>query len=434
MGPRDGAPTPAASRRPRLLVLTQVYRPEPNFITADVAEHLSADMHVTVVTAHPNYPLGRFYANTRWWWPTRSVERGGVVVWRLPIYPYHGRSAIKRAACYLTFAIGAALWAPWVAPRPSLVWVYHGPFTVGLAALWFRLATRARFIYTCADLWPECFLAAEVARPGLLMRMMFRYSRAINRLAHTLVCSTRGTLQRYLDDGVPAAALHYVPVWVEGVPSADDLHSDFPANESRTIVYAGNLGPAQCLETLVIGAAALENEGMDVQVVIYGTGNSEQSLHALAAKVGAHNVTFRGRVSPAQAFEASEAALAQVASLQPSPLFAMTIPSKLSHCFAAGSPVLYGLPGEAARLVAESGGGIAYDPLAPSSLVAAVKQLLRQPREERLAMRQRLRAYYRKHFDRKPLLERYRDLFLDALAARDRPGVVPREEETAGLL
>jgi hypothetical protein len=55
--------TPANSanaQRTKVLVLTYYYRPEPNFITADVAEGLAGVVDVTVVTAHPSYPTGRF--------------------------------------------------------------------------------------------------------------------------------------------------------------------------------------------------------------------------------------------------------------------------------------------------------------------------------------------------------------------------------------
>ena len=103
----------AEAQRRRVLVLTQHYHPEPNFITADVAEALAADFDVTVVTAHPNYPEGRFYSGTRPWRPLRRVERG-VTVWRVPMYPYHGRPQVKRCLSYSSFALVAAVWAPFV--------------------------------------------------------------------------------------------------------------------------------------------------------------------------------------------------------------------------------------------------------------------------------------------------------------------------------
>lgn len=395
-------------QRPSLVVLTQHYQPEPNFITADVAEMLAADFDVTVVTAHPNYPEGRFYPGVRAWRPERRFENG-VTVWRLPMFPYHGRRASGRFCSYLSFALAAALWAPLVAPRPSVAWVYHGPFTVGLASLWYRLA-GTRVVFTCADLWPESFLAAQVHGPGFVMRMMYAYSRAINRVAHLLICSTRGTLRRYAADGRPASALCYVPVWIGGIPKEP------PPAPQRTgvprIVYAGNIGPAQKLDTVVRAAALLVQEGVPVRIDMYGTGASVEELRRLAAEVGATNLTFHGRLPPATAFVHAAGAVAQIVCLQPTPLFAMTIPSKLSFSFAAASPVLYGLVGESAVLVKESGGGIAFDPNDPATLVSAIRQVLALSPLELLKLRANLRQYYETHFEQTRLLSRYRELFL----------------------
>jgi len=243
------------------------------------------------------------------------------------------------------------------------------------------------------------------------MQTLFAYSRWINRAAHLIVASTEGTLERYARDGVPRERLRHVPVWVDAAPEEPAGTKAEPAGVPR-IVYAGNLGPGQRLDTVVRAAAELHGRGVTVEVHLYGSGAAEGELRALAASLPAPNVKFMGRVSPADAFRISADAFAQVVSLQPSPLFAMTVPSKLAFCFAAGAPVLYGLQGEAARIAAQSGGGILFDPEDPASLVTAVLGLLKRSSEERSAMRTALGRYYSAHFARRKLLEQYRSLLL----------------------
>lgn len=401
-------------RRPRVLVITQVYRPEPNFITADVAEMLAGYAEVTTVTAHPNYPEGRFRSGTSWWRPVRSVE-GGVRVWRLPFLPYQGRSALRRGAAYLSFMIGAVLWMPIVARRTDLVWIYHGPFTAAPAAILIKWLTGARLVVTVADLWPEAFLAAGVARRGPVLRWLFAYRRWVNRHADLIIGSTEGTVAAFAREGVPAERLRYVPVWVEGAsaPSPDTpAGTEGPAR----IVYAGQLGPAQALETVIRGAALLEADGADVQIDLYGTGSSEASLRQLATELNARSVRFHGRVPPAQAFAVSARAFAQIVSLQRSPLFAMVVPSKISFCCAAAAPVLYALEGEPAGMLAASGGGVAYDSSDPRSFAAAVEELLRRSPDDRRMMRVNLREYYEKYLARQKLLRRYEDILREVMA------------------
>ena len=136
--------------RPRLLVLTQYYRPEPNFITADVAEALADGMEVTVITAHPNYPDGKFRQGVRWW-KVQSSWEGGVRVVRLPMIPDHSRSPFLRGVSYLSFALSATLVAPFACRGADVVWVYNTPFTTALAALWFRAVRRSQVVMTSAD-------------------------------------------------------------------------------------------------------------------------------------------------------------------------------------------------------------------------------------------------------------------------------------------
>jgi colanic acid biosynthesis glycosyl transferase WcaI len=392
-----------ARSRDRLLVITQLYRPEPNFITADVAEALAESMDVVVITAHPNYPLGRFYSGTKWWRPTRTRENG-VTVWRLPMYPDHSLSTVRRAVSFTSFAMMATLIAPFVAGRPKAVWVYHGIFTTALAALWFKLVYGSRLIITWADLWPESFAAAGVSRRPVVLRALFAYRRFINRRADHLICSTRGTLQTFAREGIPTDRLSYVPVWVDGISGAV-----LPAElrTKRNIVYVGNIGAAQKLDTLIRAGVELEKAGDLVTVDLYGGGTAQAELETLAASLQAKNVTFHGRISPAEAFQVSSSAFAQYVALQPSPLFRMTVPSKLAFSFAAGAPVLVGLEGESAELAQESGGAFAFDPEDAQSLVSAIRRLLALTASDREALANRVRGYYRQNFARTSLLRHY---------------------------
>lgn len=406
----------------RVLVLSQVYEPEPNFITADVARDLAQEAHVVVVTAHPNYPRGRFYPGTKWWKVSRSRE-GGVDVWRVPMWPSHSLSPITRGLSYLSFAVMAFVVAPFVAGRPDVVWVYHGPFTTALAALSFKWIGRARLVITFADLWPESFVAAGVVRSGALMRLLAAYSRAINRTADVLICATRGTLERCRRNGIPEERLRLVPVWISGTEHLQAESADETA-EPKRIVYAGNVGPAQNLDSLVKAAVLLQESHPDVVLDIYGSGSASAELEALAAGIGARNVLFHGRVPLEVAFARSSSAFAQVVTLQPSPLFSMTIPSKLAFAFAAGAPLLYALPGEAGRLARESGGGVEFDLADPASLAAAVERLLTLPEGERDRMRGRLNDYFASSFSPPTLRARYREIILRTPARIEPSGAV----------
>lgn len=402
-------PVEGKKTRKKILVFSLHYMPEPNFITTDVAQAWAAQGNrVTVITVHPNYPTGKFYPGSKPWSISRTVVNG-VTVWRLPYYTDHSLSTPRRALSYISYALVASVLAPFLGGRPDIVWAYHGPFMTAIPALFFKWVYRSRLIYTCADLWPESFGASNISLPGSAMRLLYAYSRWINRQADIIVCSTRGTAERFQRDGVSPDKLQHVPVWVEGI--GDPLQIDSPSvPDTPNIVYAGNLGAAQPVECLIRAADMLRKEGVNIRVDIYGSGNSESELHALVESQGIDNVRFHGRVAPERAFEASARATAQVVLLRPSPLFRMSVPSKLAFCLAAGAPLLYGLEGEAARIAAETGGAIPFAAEDPVSLANAIRKLLATPRHERDSMRLSLRNYYENNFARDGLLQRYASL------------------------
>lgn len=330
----------------------------------------------------------------------------GVVVWRVPFFPDHSLSTLRRAISYLSFAAVASVVAPFVAGKPDTVWVYHGPFTTGLASLFFKVFYRSRLVFTCADLWPASFVGAGVVKSRIVLNVAGVYNHLLNKAADLIICATRGTRRQLAEAGIAAQRLTVIPVWIGGSRELAARAADL-TRDDNTFVYAGNLGPAQKVETIIIAAAELRNEQPGIRFAIYGSGASEAHLRQLADRVGATNVTFYGRVPVEQALNASASGLAQIICLQPSPLFRNTIPSKLFSAFAAGAPILYGLQGEAETLAARSGGGISFDSSKPQTLVAAVKQLLSLTPSQRESMRSSLRSYFSTHFDPALLISRY---------------------------
>ncbi|MGT2432007.1 hypothetical protein ACU4HD_30980 [Cupriavidus basilensis] len=98
----------------RILLLTQWFDPEPTFKGMVFARELVRQgFEVEVLTGFPNYPSGRVYPGYR----IRLLQReviDGVQVTRVPLYPNHDQSAIKRVMNYVSFAAS------------SLIWLVHG--------------------------------------------------------------------------------------------------------------------------------------------------------------------------------------------------------------------------------------------------------------------------------------------------------------------
>jgi colanic acid biosynthesis glycosyl transferase WcaI len=388
-------------------MITAHYQPEPNFITADLARALAQRGHdITVLTAHPNYPLGRFYGSVGSLWPRHTIE-DGVKVWRLPFFPDHSLSKIKRALSYLSFALIAALWAPFVCRSPQVVIVYQTPFTTALAALWHKWVRRSKVLFVCCDLWPESFGATGVVDSGLVMNSAYAYSRWINTQADLIVCSTNGMVSRYHRDGIAAERLRFAPAWTDGLPKTEQriLPASAAKHGSHRVVYAGNLGAAQGLSVVIHAAEICISEAPQIHFDIYGTGTDHQTLQRQSS--GLANVTFHGRISPEAAFQATQKAMAILVHLVDTPLFRMTLPSKLGAAFAAGGIVLAGLMGEGAQVTEDSDSGLTFEPGSARQLVDAilrVQQMSPQEYERRVTSSL---EFYERNFEKTKLCGKY---------------------------
>ena len=258
-----------------------------------------------------------------------------------------------------------------------------------------------------------CFGAAGLGTrdDGILVRGLAAFRRWLNRRADVIVGTSAGTVKRFERD-LYRGRMEMIPVWVDGL----DAGTPSAREENREVVYVGNLGPAQQLDTLIRGFALLDGSAGDVGLVLYGSGSSEQELRELIDELKLTNVRLGGRLSSSEAFQVSTRALAQVVSLRHGSGFESTVPSKLYFAFAASSPLLHALQGNAAELAEESGGGIAFRSDRPESFAAAVQALLRLEVEERDRMRRSLRASFEQGFTRAKLIDRYRQIFRAQLA------------------
>ncbi|KAF0284633.1 glycosyltransferase family 4 protein [Spiribacter roseus] len=132
------------------------------------------------------------------------------------------------------------------------------------------------------------------------------------------------------------------------------------------VLYAGNVGLAQNLATLLEAARRLP--GIDVDVV--GAGSDFERIQALAADVP--NVHLHGRVawSRLPAFYQS----ADVLYAQLTPDYARAMPSKLYEYLATGKPLVYGGQGEAQAFLQRFEHVVTIEPDNVDELISAVDQ------------------------------------------------------------
>jgi colanic acid biosynthesis glycosyl transferase WcaI len=407
----------------RILLLSQWYDPEPNIKSHTLARDLQGQGHtLTALTGFPNYPAGELYPGyvLRW---RQWEQRDGVRVLRVPLYPEHSRSGLKRILNYLSFAlaastIGAALCGP-----ADVMWVYHPPLTVGLPAWWIGLLRHIPFVYEIQDLWPETLAATGMLNSPRLLKWVGHFGKFVYRRAAAITVISPGFKRNLIEKGVPADKIHVIPNWAD-----EEVYRPVARDETRArehglrdrfnIMFAGVMGAAQALDTVLDAAESLRDVPA-VQFVLIGDGIDVERLKQQVAARDLTNVRFIGR-QPAERMPHFFAwADALLVHLKRDPLFEITIPSKTIAYLACGRPILCGVAGDAADVVRDAQAGLIVPPQDAGALAQAVRDLAHMPVDQREALGRNGRAAFEKHYTRAVLVQKYEALF-EEVAARGR--------------
>jgi glycosyltransferase involved in cell wall biosynthesis len=100
-----------------------------------------------------------------------------------------------------------------------------------------------------------------------------------------------------------------------------------------------------------------------------------------ATQRGLHNVSFHPQVPLEDVLPALSGADALLVPLSSHPTFRSFVPSKLVDFMAVGRPILLSAAGESARILEDSGAGIAVAPEQPAELADAIRWLADHPTE-----------------------------------------------------
>lgn len=409
----------------RLLIVSQYFWPE-NFRVNDLVEGLVERGHlVTVLTGQPNYPGGHFFKGYNAFSPCEE-ELLGAKVLRVPMLARGNGRALRLVLNYLSFALSASFAASTRLSGPfDAIFVFEvSPVTVGLPAIVASRRFSAPVLFWVLDLWPESLQATGMVNNPRLLSWIAKGVCWIYAQCAQVLVQSRAFNAHIEALGFPRERIRYFPNWIEGDYQQSDegaVPVRFDADEFR-IVYAGNIGAAQDFPAIVEAASLLAQELPRARWVVAGDGRMAQWFKDEVARRGlSQHFDFLGQLPPVRMPGLFASADALLVSLRTDPVFALTIPGKVQSYLASGRPVLAMLDGEGARVVMESGAGLAATSGDIRSLVDNAKLLAGMTSAQREEMGRRGREYAQREFGRQAIFDRLEEWLCEA-AAQARQG------------
>ncbi|MDR7334726.1 glycosyltransferase family 4 protein [Roseateles asaccharophilus] len=394
----------------RVLVVSQYFWPEV-FRVNEIVSELSARGHeVTVLTGRPNYPGGQVFddyaAN-----PAAFAQYHGAEVIRLPLRP-RGHGSLRLLLNYWSFVFWGCLLGPWKlrGRRFDAIFCFEtSPITSALPAVLLRRLKRAPLLLWVLDLWPDTLSAVGMVKSERGLNAVGALVRFIYKRCDLILAQSRGFFPAIERWSNAPAKTRYFPQWGEAAFDGDlDDVAEAPELAPHAgrfkLMFAGNIGDAQDFPALLDAAEATRHRS-DIHWLIVGDGRQASWVREqIQARSLQDTVFMLGRHPLERMPEFFKGADALIVSLKAEPIFAMTIPGKVSAYLSAGRPILAMLDGEGSRVISEAGAGLAAPAGDAAALAGQALALVATPITERQAMGVRARAYARREFDRATLI------------------------------
>jgi len=391
----------------RVLLFTQWFPPEPQKLLFELALSLKEQGHsVTVLTGLPNYPIGKLYPGYKYrlW---QKEEMDGLHVIRVPLYPDHSRNGFLRAINFISFSVASIILGPFIIPKVDIIHVIHPPITMGLAAWIISRIQKIPFTYEIQDMWPETLAATKMVQKQWILDLVGEFAKWVYDRAAGIRVISEGFRDNLISKGVPSNKIHVISNWVDPnfytpKPKKKELELELGFTQKFVFTYAGTIGPAQEIHTL-LNAAELIRDIPNILIAIFGEGIDREILTKEASRRGLDNIHFYGYISAPQMSEIYALSDVLLIHLKSDPLFKITIPHKTFVYMAVEKPILAAVEGDVEKIISEVGAGITCPPSQPELMADSMRKFYTTSTENLAQMGRRGRLAAETYYARENL-------------------------------
>lgn len=400
----------------RVLLFTPHYAPDYG-PSAPIFTCLCEDLvrygyQVTVICGVPHYAQAERYAQL---YPRKLNHeyRSGVDLYRVSVVSTPKKGFGRRLLYHFSFNWNVTL-ASLRIKKPDVI-IGNGPVLwSGLPLLVKAIIPKIPFIYTVFDIYPDVLERLGMIKSRWVTNLIRGVEKIFYRKSSSIVVLSKGIKENLVSYGIDEKKIHIIPSCVDidlFMPRTDHnpLKENWGLQKKFVVLYAGNVGFSQGLET-VLDAAAILSKKSRIEFVIVGDGVNLETLKQKARNDDLHNVQFHEFLPYQEVPDLYAAADACLVTMKPE-LVVESVPSKTYTIMASGKPVVatVHIESEVGYLLQEANCGICVPPKDSQALSEAILRLYSN-KEQRQVMAENSRKYAVQHFSRKVAASRYSDL------------------------
>ncbi len=382
----------------KILYITQYFYPEVGATTnralANVRHFTQKGHEVTVLTEMPNHPKGIIFKEYK----NRifvKEKMDGFLIKRLWVFTSQKKNFLTRLLFYLSFSVIGSIYSVISREKYDVVYVTSPPLFVGLIGLVLKqMHPSIKLIFEARDLWPDSAIELGELKNKSLINLSSQLEKKLYEKASAIITVTENLKEKIIQKGFPESKVHTIRNGTDIEIGDTDLA--FTAKNQMLakkicfkykfkhpigilsnfkVVYAGNLGIAQNLFTLLEAAKILNND--NVHFMFIGAGPEEGKLKISVKELNLSNVSFIGEVPRKNIRKYLNFADCGIIPLKDIPMFESALPSKIFDYMSVNLPILLGVKGIAKNVVESSETGLYFEPENSISLADQILKLKR---------------------------------------------------------
>ena len=358
---------------------------------------------VTIFSAQPGY-------NNAYDGPPlpRKENVDGMTVIRIPLLKENKKKPIPRAINFLIFGVWMFLHAVFRFRAYDLMTVSTFPPTI-MAAVARKICffRKTEYIYHCMDLYPEIAEASGMLKRSLPLRIAASIDKRNCQKAKSVIVLSSDMLTTLKGRGLSGDNVHVINNFIiNTVDESATVPEAFenPGSKFR-VLFAGNIGRFQSLETIVDAAKALETN-KEIEFWFIGAGVSVDSLKERSGSLLGESIFFHPYLPIEAVMKVINRCHLGVVSLAPS-VIQSAYPSKTMSYLEAGCKLLCLVESDSslASLVEETGlGSVCSQPATAEDVAQAISTQFQQWKQSDYD-RESIQEVGRSHFGQQVILD-----------------------------
>lgn len=398
----------------KILFVSQYFYPETFRGNDIVFDFVKRGHEVTVLTAKPNYPNGRFYKGYNFFNKRTEYIQGAKII-RTSIIPRGNGNGIMLILNYISFIVCSFFTVHFrIRTKYDVVFVQQlSPVTMALPGIWIKKKQKIPLCLWVLDLWPESVTAASNIKNRLIIEWLNKLVKNIYNNSDQILISSnlfRDSISQKINNSTKEI-IHF-PNWAEELftnPTAIDIESP-TLPKGFNIMFAGNIGEAQDFESILNAAERTQIKAPHINWILVGNGRKVSWIRNEINNRNLTNIHLLGHYPIEYMPELFKKADIMLVSLKDKPIFSLTVPAKIQAYMASEKIILGIFNGEGAEIIKQADCGYTASAGNYNELVNKAIQLSQLNENEKLKKEQNALAYYKNNFDKKKLFDKLEDI------------------------